>query len=291
MAIKYPRNRAQARIDILEACKNITFAGMALYKKPVGKKKNDRTGEWEQQYVIGPSIRFAEEAIRAWRNIKVQTMVIYEDEDRRITAMNVVDLESNISFSPKITVEKTVERKSATGRDIVSERLNSYNQRVFIVKATDDEIRNKEQALLSKELRNCILKIIPQDITEDAKEQIHKTVAAGISTNLESETNKILDAFAGIGVKPKDLEVYLKHAIAIISPAEVADLRTVFKTIQDGEATWASYVDGAAPGDDGQSSEPAAKPSDLFQAGDPEKHVGPGDGVGKGKTAKPAAVK
>jgi len=114
MALKMPRNRDQARVEILKACKNPTFAEVALYKKPVGGTS-----------IVGPSIRFAEEMIRAWKNVKIQSMVIFEDQERRMTSLNVVDLESNISYSPKITIEKTVERKNATGREVISERLNT----------------------------------------------------------------------------------------------------------------------------------------------------------------------
>ena len=269
MALKMPRNRDQARIEILEACKNVTFASMAKYKKPVGKKEVN--GTWVQNYVEGPSIRFAEEMIRAWTNVKIQSVVIYEDDERRITFINVIDLQSNISYSSQITVEKTIERKNDKGREVLGERVNTYGERVFIVKATDDEIRNKEAAMLSKEIRNASLRLIPQDITQDAMEQVDSTVKAGVSSDIESAKKQILDAFAAIGVKPVDLEQYLGHGLSTVSPAEIADLRTVHTTIKNGEATWASYIEKeAAAADQGSLNGPPTDP--LFKAGDPSKH-------------------
>lgn len=268
MALKKPRNRDQARVEILQACKNITFANMAKYKKPVGKKQ-DAGGKWVQNYVEGPSIRFAEEMIRAWTNVKVQSMIIYEDDDRRITFVNVVDLENNTSYSSQITVEKTVERKSDVGREVVYERVNSYGERVFIVRATDDEIRNKEAAFLSKEIRNSALRLLPQDITQEAMVEVVKTITSGVSSDIESAKKQIIDAFVGIGIKPIDLEEYLKHAMATVSPAEIADLRTVYNTIKSGESTWADYITSREPGEDRDEER---KPGDLFQPGDPEKH-------------------
>ena len=268
MALKKPRNRDQARIEILQACKSKTFADMAKYKKPVGKKQNSQ-GQWVQNFVEGPSIRFAEEMIRAWTNVKVQSMVIYEDDDRRITFVNVVDLENNNSYSSQITVEKTVERKSAKGREVVYERTNTYGERVFVVRATDDEIRNKEAALLSKEIRNSSLRLIPQDITQDAMAQVAVTIVSGVSSDMGSAKKQILDAFVEIGIKPVDLEEYLEHTMDTISPAEIADLRAVYNTIKSGEATWASYIGKEA--ENAQVQEEKA-PGDLFQPGDPEKH-------------------
>ncbi len=279
MAMKMPRNRDQARTDMLQACKNSIFASMAKYKKPVGKKEVN--GQWQQQYVEGPSIRFAEEAIRAWKNVKVQNMVIYEDNERRISFINVVDLENNISYSAQITVEKTVERKSARGRDVVYERLNSYDERVFIVVATDDEIRNKELALTSKEIRNAVLRIIPQDITQEAMIQADATMKAGVSVDPEAAKKQIIDAFVGIGVKPVELEKYMKHGMSTVSPAELADLRIVYNTIKNGEATWADYAEELVR--PGGIEDENKNPGDVFLPGDANTHQGPEKGVQKGK--------
>lgn len=241
MALKMPRNRDQARIEILDSCKSLMFAGKVKYKKPVGKKKVGSA--WVQNYVEGPSIRFAEEMIRSWGNIKVQCATIYEDAHKRITLVNAVDLQKNISYSKQITIIKTVERKNATGRDVISERLNSYNQRVFIVVATDDEVNIKEAALISKEIRNASLRLIPQDIIDEAMTVSVATLKAGISSDMKSARKAILDSFATIGVKPKDIEEYIGHGIDTISPEEIVGLRAVYKTISDGQATWKEYID------------------------------------------------
>jgi len=241
MALKMPRNRDQARIEILDSCKSLIFAEKVKYKKPVGKKKVG--GTWVQNYVEGPSIRFAEEMIRTWGNVKVQCVTIYEDVSKRITLVNVMDLQKNISYSKQITIIKTVERKSAKDRDIISERLNSYGDRIFIVVATDDEVNIKEAALVSKEIRNASLRLIPQDIIDEAMTVTTSTITAGISSDMKSARKAILDSFASIGVKPKGLEEYIGHEIATVSPKEIADLRAVYKTISDGQATWKDYID------------------------------------------------
>ncbi len=279
MALKMPRNRDQARIEILDSCKNILFAEKVKYKKPVGKKKQGN--QWVQNYVEGPSIRFAEEMIRSWGNVKIQCVTIYEDKSKRITLVNVVDLQKNISYSKQITIIKSVERKGAKDRDVISERLNSYGDRIFIVVATDDEVNIKEAALISKEIRNASLRLIPQDIIDEAMITTAITIKAGVSSDMTSARKAILDSFATIGVKPVDLEEYIGHAINQISPEEIVDLRAVYKTISDGQSTWKDYVDKGEV----SAKKEEVKEIDLggdLKPGDPKTHQSVKDGAGKG---------
>lgn len=269
IALKRPRNRYQARTEILDSCKSLLFAEKAKYKKPVGKKKVDN--RWIQNFVEGPSIRFAEEMIRSWSNIKVQHITIYEDESKRISKVNVIDLEKNISYSKQITIEKTVERKSGQFREVIAERINSQNEVVFIVKATDDEIHNKEAALVSKEIRNASLRLIPQDIIDESMALIEKTIKAGVSTDVKVVKKQITDSFSTLGIKPKDLEEYLGHELDQITPKEVADLKSIYLTIKDGQATWKDYVEKE------EATQPSTETTeipqkDLFGPGDSKTH-------------------
>src|SRR5262245_42448036 len=61
MAMKQPRNEDDARIKIMKICAHHEFAIKARYGKPIGQGK-----------VEGPSIRFAEEALRHWGNVLAQ---------------------------------------------------------------------------------------------------------------------------------------------------------------------------------------------------------------------------
>ena len=279
IALKRPRNRYQCRTEILESCKSLLFAEKAKYKKPVGKKKEGSA--WIPNFVEGPSIRFAEEMIRSWGNIKVQHFTIYEDDTKRISKVNVIDLEKNISYSKQLTVEKSVERKSAYNREVIAERVNSQSEVVFIVRATDDEIHNKEAALVSKEIRNASLRMIPQDIIEESMQLVEKTIKSGVSVDPKAVRKQITDSFAGIGISPTDLEKYLGHELDKITPKEVADLKSVYMTIKDGQATWQEYLSDEPPS---LAAETAKIPDDnTFQAGDPSTHQDVKESPGKGK--------
>lgn len=242
IAYSRPRNIDQARIDLLAACKRKAFAESARYRKPVGG----------QNTVDGFSIRFAEEAIKAMKNISVDSSTIYEDSERRTVQISVTDLESNLTYGKEVTVNKTVERRNLkAGQQVLSQRLNSTGQMVYLVEASEDEIANKIASAESKIIRNCGLRLVPSDILEEAEQAIEETLA-GSGIDVKASVKKVTDAFATIGVNPTELEKYIKHSLSTVSPKEISDLRAVYSAIKDGEASWADYI--------GEAEKKAGKP-------------------------------
>ena len=235
MAYKNPRNVDDARMRILDACKRGEFAKTVEYSKPIAGIK-----------IKGKSIRYAEEAARAFRNILTNTYVVYEDDRVRRVSVIATDLEANISHSAEITITRTVERKKPSeDREIISSRTNTEGQKVFIVAATDEEVQTKENNLVSKVLRNLILRLIPSDIQEESVKVAHETIAKDIKQDPAAAKKQILDAFHGIGLWPKDIEAYLGHKIDSVSPKELEDLREVHASIKTGESTWKDFLDHA----------------------------------------------
>jgi hypothetical protein len=248
MAFQNPRNVEESRIRILQACKRPVFAEKAEYKKPVGGAT-----------IKGPSIRLAELALREWGNVTTETQTVYEDDNVRRVKVFCTDLETNAMFAKEITLSKTVERKNATGREVVGERINSQGEVVFIVRATDDELNTKEAALVSKVVRNEGLRLIPTDIIEEALEMARKTVHDKTKEDPAAAKHKVLDAFASIGIMPSDLEQYLGHTTDNIQPAELDNLRTIYIAIKDGEAKWADYLEKPVTDDNPAGTNAAAK--------------------------------
>lgn len=231
VAMHRPRNVEDARIKILNHCKRPLFAEKVEYSKPIGKTK-----------ITGPSIRFAECALREWGNILSDAQVVYEDDKMRRIKVVITDLETNATFTKEMQISKTVERKSKVDRNVISERTNTYGEKVYLVSATDEELAIKEAAAISKAIRNEGLRVIPTDIIEEALEIAKKTLADKDSKDPDAAKRKVLDAFHSIGIDPKDLEKYLKHSINTLSPPEVNDLRGVYAAISSGEAKWNDYV-------------------------------------------------
>lgn len=248
MALKKPRDIEQARIKILRFCEKLSFAEKAEYAKPIDSKTILR----------GPSIRFAETALREFGNIVVDMERIFEDDESACYEVSVRDVESNVAHTTQFTVRKTVERKYAKGREVLGERLNSYGDTVYIVRATEDEILNKVAALKSKAIRNEGLRLLPSDIIEEAMEACKDTrMCADKNSDPDKLKRKMIDAFAEIGVSPGQLASYLGHTLEKIQPAERQDLLSIHATIKSGEARWKDYYDDEA--DDGEEKKPKPK--------------------------------
>lgn len=232
MAMRYPRDIDDVRIRLLKECKRTGFAEVARYAKPMGKST-----------VNGFSIRFAEAAARCMKNILCEVATIWDDPHKRIVRVSVTDLESNLTYPKDVLVEKTVERKHLkAGQTALATRLNSYNEPVYILPATDDEVLTKENNLVSKALRNSILRLLPGDILDEAEAEINATLRSKAEQDPDAERKKITDAFASVGVMPSDLKHYLGHELSTATPAELVKLRGVFQALKGGESNWQEVV-------------------------------------------------
>lgn len=233
VAMMRPRDPMGARDRIIDACKRPRFAEAAEYAKPVGGRK-----------ITGPSIRFAEEAIRSWGNILTQTQVVYEDEDILRIRVTCIDLETNAQYSKEMQIRKVVERSSGKDREVVGERTNTYGKMVFIVKATDDELHNKVASSISKCVRNEGLRLIPSDVVDEAMEVARKTRAGGDARDPQARLKAMCDMFSDIGIKPSHLASYLGHPLTDpISVEELDELRTTYRAIRDGDTTWSAVME------------------------------------------------
>lgn len=235
VALRMRRNTDDVRVRLLKTCKNPAFARTALYTKPIGKDQ----AKWPR----GLSIRFAEEAIRESGNIDVSLATLWDDDERRVTRVSVIDLETNSGYSKDITVTKTVERKFPTkGQQPISVRQNSYGDTVYLVVATDDEVQTKEAALTSKIIRTLGLRLIPEWIKIECREAIESTIADAHAKDPDAERKRLLDAFALLGVLPAKIQEYLGADIATLTPAQLIELRGIYSAIKDGDATWADVM-------------------------------------------------
>ena len=238
MAYKRPRNLFQSRAKVLDACSRPTFAETAMYRKPVGKK------DGQMQYAEGPSIRFAEEAYRALGNLWASLTVQFENAEKRVLRFDLMDLESNNTDSTIITVPKTVERSFLKeGQTAISSRQNSKGKIVYLVEATDDDLQVKQGAMVAKARRDAIIRALPSDVKEDAVEVIKKTLAKRDAADPQAALKRIMDAFQlDLRILPDQIEKYLGHELAVITPAEIQSLRGVYTAIKDGDTTWAEVL-------------------------------------------------
>lgn len=245
VAMKNPRDMENVRIKLLKECSRPGFADVARYSKPVGRDN-----------IEGPSIRFAEAALRCMGNAVPESMVIWDDDDKRILRVSVTDIESNLTYSTDVVIPKTVERsRLSDGQQALGSRTNSRGSIVYTVRATEDDLLNKQNAQISKALRTGALRLLPGDILEECMDAVLATQKNRDAKDPDSARRKLLDAFAKLNVLPSQLAEYLGHDVSQTGPAEMSDLRAIYQALADGETTWAALMVSKKPGEEGEKSD------------------------------------
>lgn len=231
VAFQRPRDWDEVRVRLLSECRRPGFADVAWYRKPVGEG------------VEGFSIRFAEAAVRCMGNLLPEAPVIFDDPERRILRVLLTDLESNVTYTKDLVIEKTVERRSLRkGQEALSVRMNSAGQPTYLVRATEDDLLAKEGAAVSKATRTLALRILPGDIADECKRIILDARRGEAVRDPAAARKKVADAFAELGILPASLKQYLGHDLASCSPAELEDLRALWSAVKNGETTWVEIL-------------------------------------------------
>ncbi len=178
------------------------------------------------------------------KNVLVETPTLYDDAEKRIVRVAATDLEANLTHTKDVVIEKTVERSSVpAGTKAIGQRTNSNGKITYIVPATSDDILNKEGALVSKALRNQILRLIPGDILDECRDMIKKTMHDEAAKDPDAERKKIIDGFVALGVSPVDLKAFVGQELISLNPIQLVDLRGHYSAIKNGEATWREIVE------------------------------------------------
>lgn len=271
MAMQRPRNVEKFRVRLLAECDRTGFAETAEYYKPVGKKKNEETNEWEQQYATGPSIRLIEVAAQYYGNLDVQSQVLHETEEHRVVECAAIDLETNTRWSENRLIPRTVEKRGdrirgskevgpPSGRDVISERTNTYGDKVYVCRATADEVQQKQGAETSKSLRTQVTRLLPRDIIDEALQRCRQTIQKEITQDPKASLRRLIDGFAEMGVSPEDLEIWAGgRKLEQLSPKELQQLRQLWTGLRDKETTWKEAMEARDPQGSAAASEAVGK--------------------------------
>jgi len=245
IAQQCPRSMDTVRTQLLASIERPGFAGSAQrdstggeawYRKPIGKG------------VEGFSIRFAEEVIRCFKNLDVSSKIVHETDAFRLVSVKVLDLESNIAFPSQMIIEKIVERKYLKkGQSAISSRINSSGEPVHTVEATPDEVLQRQNALISKAIRNAVLRLVPGDILAECKNRIMDIRRGADANDPNAYRRRVCDMYAQIGVEPTDLEEYIGHTLKNITPPEQERLQDLYDEITKGNLSWAEVMDRDKP--------------------------------------------
>jgi hypothetical protein len=264
VARKFPRNESAAYQALLHACQRTNFAEQAMYSFPRFDSDENRNVD-----ITGPSVKLAREAARVWGNMRWGFAVIADGEDTRTIEGWAYDLQTNTRPSQQDTFTKIGYTRAGGYKP-----LNERGLR---------ETTSRRAAFL---IRNSLLQLIPADFIDDAMVEVEKTLATEAKKDPDMEKKKIIAAFDSIGVKVADLEEYLKHSIDTASPAEIKKLRGMYKSIDDGNSTWAEYSgkgEAPAPKDTGAKKATAAPAASTNVTGEVQSTSQPANGNSKGK--------
>jgi hypothetical protein len=250
VAKKFPRNEDQCFAKLMTSCARPSFAEEASYSFKRGRKKNDK-GDWVDNFVEGPSVNLAREAGRIWGNVRWGLDIIRDEPgipspDGKTDAIGgrrgirgwAWDMETNTKISAEAEFLKLIQRKER-------EEGGGYKKDAKTLWVIPDErdlreLTNRQGAFL---VRNCILQVLPKDLIEDARSRCTATLQKDAKDDPVAARRKIIIAFQDVSVSPEMLETYLRHPLDQTSPVELVELRKIYKSIVDGNARWAEFVE------------------------------------------------
>lgn len=228
VALKFPRDEARAQDKLMKTCESPAFANVAEYGYPRGGEQ-----------ITGPSVNMAREAARVFGNIRYGVDVVHDDDKLRTLRGWAWDLETNTKISFDDTFAKLIFRKK--GGWIVPDERDLR------------ELTNRRAAFLE---RNCILKLIPKHIIDEAMDACARTRVLAAKADPQALA-KMVKAFEALkpSVTVDDLVAYLKHPLDDTTHEEVAALQPIWKSIKDGNSKWSEYVAPAAAAPNGEPVE------------------------------------
>lgn len=210
-AKKYPRvvSDSLARIVSL-ATVNAQTASECFYSL----KRNGAEGGTA---IEGPSVRLAEIVAASWGNLRVASQIIGND-GKFITARGVChDLETNVAVASEVR------------RRITNSKGQTYNDDMQVVTG------NAAGAIA---FRNAVFKVVPKAVIAEAINVIKGAVTADTAQNFDDIKAKMYATFAKKGVTKEMIYSYFEvSGEEEITPEIVAELRTTWTTIKEGQAT------------------------------------------------------
>lgn len=176
-----------------------------------------RGGAESGQAIEGPSVRLAEIVAASWGNLRVASQIVGND-GKYITARGVChDLETNVAVASEVR------------RRITDRNGRTYNDDMQVVTG------NAAGAIA---FRNAVFKVVPKAVIANAIAEIKSAMITDTAQNFEETKSKMFGAFAKKGVTKEMIYSYFEvENDEEITPEIVAELRTTFTAIKEGQAT------------------------------------------------------
>jgi len=222
IAKRFPRDCNSALMRILESCKRVKLAEVAMYSYPRGGQR-----------ITGPSIRLAEAIAQSWGNLDTGIVELERRNGQSIMMAYAMDLELNVRETRTFTVSHIREKRGGN-EQLTGER----------------DIYELTANMAARRKRACILAVIPGDIVEEAIGQCEQTLAGAIDGPIEDTVRKLLKAFQPLGINAHMIEERIGHKLDAVIPQEIVNLRKIYQSIKDGFASREDYFPLASDGEE-----------------------------------------
>lgn len=218
MAKQFPRNETEVWAKLMESCKKPTMAAIATYAYRRGG--ND---------ITGPSVQLARLMAQRWGNIRFGLNIVAETDESVHIRGWAWDMETNDKSEADDRFKKLVQRKQKGGG-------------TKWIKPDERDLReliNRRGAILK---RNCLLEILPRDLTDDAVLVCQATVKGNMSDPKAVAKNLILQ-FQDHRVTVAMLNEYVGREDWDV--ATCAHLQEVLTSLKDGNSKRDDHFSGA----------------------------------------------
>lgn len=216
VAKRFPRDQIHAMDRILQSCARPGLAEGAIYQYSRGGSD-----------VSGPSIRLAESIAQHWGNFQFGFRELSRGKIDNVGYSDVEayawDLESNTRKPIAFRVRHWRDTK-AGGYALKDER----------------DIYELVANQASRRVRNCILAVIPGDVTEAAVDQCEVTLKTTADCSPEA-VQKMVVAFAQFGVTKQQIEDRIKRRLDSVTPALMVQMKKIYASLRDGMSIPTDY--------------------------------------------------
>lgn len=221
MARHFPRDTDLAISNINKLCRRMRFADGAFYAFPRGGKE-----------VQGPSVNLARGIAAEWGNIDYGKRIILDDGEEIVIEAYAWDMERNSKVRDQASFKCLIQRKDKKSGETRWVTPDERDKR---------ELVNKHGAIAE---RNCLLKILPRDVVDQAFDMCRKTVAEGAGVDREEVIRNMMTDFSEIGVSKQQIESWLADKrddetadIRSAVKEEFVELRGILNSIRDGNSS------------------------------------------------------
>jgi hypothetical protein len=230
VAQQCPRDTDAAIEAMKESCGEPMLAERAFFRFPKGRVKNEETGKWEENFLIGPSVHLARELARLWGNLQYGIKELSRDDYAGESQMLAYawDVQTNTRvetvFIVKHLRDKTVwvDKK----KEKVQEKLTDLR----------DIYENNANAG-ARRVRECVFAILPPWFVEQAKEKCAETNTNGGGKPLPLRVSEAVERFAALGVRKEQLERKLGRKMGKWVGQDLAVLIVVYRSLVQSETT------------------------------------------------------